>query len=120
MAVVLVVEDDSQVLALATSILQNAGYKALSAGTVAEAQALIHSDHKLDLIFTDIGLANHPEGGITVGQMAAQERSGVPVLYTSGRAVTDGMKTLFAAKSSFLPKPYTDDDLIQAVGALLK
>ena len=101
------------------SILQEAGHETLSAATVAEGQAIIHSDEKIDLVFTDVTLANHEEGGITIGQMTAQERRGTPVLYTSGRALTDGMKSLFAERSAFLPKPYTPQQLIEAIAGLL-
>ncbi|MGB7097890.1 MAG: hypothetical protein WBD95_03870 [Xanthobacteraceae bacterium] len=52
---VLIVEDEAQVLALAESMLQEAGHATISASTVAEAQAIIHSDAELDLVFTDIG-----------------------------------------------------------------
>jgi DNA-binding NtrC family response regulator len=120
MAAILIIEDETQVLILAESVLQHAGYETISASTVAEAQAIINSPHTLDLVFTDIGLRNHPEGGITIGQMVDQSRKGIPVLYTSGRALTDGMKTLFAKNSDFLPKPYTDHALIDAISKLLR
>ena len=120
MASILVVEDEPTVLILGESVLQRAGYETLTAGTLAEAQAVIHSDRKLDLVFTDITLPDNPEGGLQVGQLVRQARPGVPVLYTSGRALTDGMKELFVERSSFLPKPYTDEHLITAMAALLR
>lgn len=120
MASILVVEDEPTVLVLGESVLQRAGYETLTAGTLAEAQAVIHSDQKLDLVFTDITLPENPEGGLQMGQLVRQARPGVPVLYTSGRALTDGMKELFVERSSFLPKPYTDEQLISAVADLLR
>ena len=48
MAAVLIIEDETQVLILAESVLQHAGYETVSASTVAEAQAIINSAHKLD------------------------------------------------------------------------
>ena len=119
LAVVLIVEDDPQVLTLAESILQEFGYKTITAATVTEAQAIIHSDQEFDLLFTDIELNDHREGGVTVGELLGQSRKGVPVLYTSGRGLTDGMQALFAGRSSFLPKPYTAQQLADAVGDLL-
>jgi two-component system cell cycle sensor histidine kinase/response regulator CckA len=121
MARIVVVEDESQVLLLAESVLQQAGHDTVCASTVAEAQALINSkDEKFDLIFTDVELANHKEGGLTVGKWVAEVRKGTPVLYTSGRPATDGMKSLFAKPSAFLPKPYTAQELEQAVSNLLR
>ena len=117
---ILIVEDEAQVLVLAKSVLQEAGHETISASTVAEAQAIIHSDAKLDLVFTDIGLGTLAEGGITVGQSAGQSRAGIPVLYTSGRPVTDGMQTLFAEPNMFLAKPYAAQQLTDAITNLLR
>jgi DNA-binding NtrC family response regulator len=118
-AAILIVEDEAQVLILAESLLQDAGYETASASTLAEAEAIIHSEAKLDLVFTDLGLGEDAEGGITVGQLVGQARSGMPVLYTSGRLVTDGMKSLLVERSAFLSKPYTAQDLLEAVASLI-
>jgi DNA-binding NtrC family response regulator len=116
----MIVEDEMQVLMLAESVLQEAGHETVSASTVAEAQAIIHSDEEFDLVFTDIGLVDQLEGGITIGQLARQARPTTPILYTSGRGLTDGMKSLFAERSAFLPKPYTAPQLLEAVDDLLR
>lgn len=119
MARILIVEDELQVLMLAESVLQEAGHLTMSAGTVAEAQAIVHSDRSFDLVFTDVDLANHRDGGITIGQLVEQARPATPILYTSGRALTDGMEALFIERSAFLPKPYSVRQLQEAVAALL-
>lgn len=47
----------------------------VSAGTLAEAQALINDpDQRLDLVFTDIELGEHKEAGITIGMLIDQAR----------------------------------------------
>jgi len=121
MARIVIVEDETQVLMLAESVLQQAGHDTVSAGTVAEAQAVINSkDEKFDLVFADVQLGNHEEGGITIGKLVGQVRKGTPVLYTSGRPATDGMETLFVEPSAFLPKPYTAQQLTEAVADLLR
>jgi CheY-like chemotaxis protein len=119
MPIVLIVEDQAEVLILAESILQRAGYETLTAATVAEAQAIINSKQHLDLIFTDLALGNHQEGGITIGHLIEQGRKDLPVLYTSGRELTDGLKELFNSKGSFLSKPYTERALTEAVAKLV-
>ena len=43
-----------------------------------------------------------------------------PVLYTTGVQITDGMKALFVWPYAFLPKPYTDHQLIEALATLLR
>ena len=121
MARVLVVEDETQILILAESVLQQAGYDTLSAATVAEAQAIINDQgEKFDLLFADVELGNHKEGGLTLGKLIGEARKGTPVLYTSGRTLTDGMQSLFVERSAFLPKPYTAQQLTEAVAELLR
>jgi DNA-binding NtrC family response regulator len=120
MAVALIVEDELQVRVLIQIAFEEAGYETLTAATVTEAIAIIQSDRPLDFVFTDIGLLDEPEGGIQVGQAAAQSRPDAPVLYTSGRGVTDGMIALFAEKNGFVPKPYTLDQVLSATAELLR
>jgi len=119
MAVVLVIEDEAPLMVLAESVLQHAGYETLSAASLAQAQAIIQSEAKFDLVFTDIALGDQKEGGLQVGQIVRQARSGVPILYTSGMTLTDGMQSLFVPPCEYLPKPYRDDDLLSATTRLL-
>ena len=115
MAVVLIVEDEAPILFLAECFLQEVGYQTLTASTLAEAQAVINSDKRIDAVFTDVNLGNDHEGGLHVGQIAARTRPKIPMIYTSGRGLTDGMKALFVEPSSFLPKPYTNNQLVDAL-----
>ena len=104
------------VLDLAESVLIDAGHDTVTASSLPQAEAIMQSDQPLDLIFTDINLHDELEGGLKVGQLS----QGIPVLYTSGKPITDNMRALFAARSAFLPKPYRDHQVVDAVGALLK
>jgi DNA-binding NtrC family response regulator len=120
MSVVLIVEDETQVLILAESVLQEAGYETVSASTVAEALAIVEApDQHIDLLFTDLGLRDETEGGLAIGQAFAKSRPGAPVLYTTARTVTDGMTALFVEPNIFLSKPYDVDQLKTAVAKLL-
>lgn len=119
MAVILVVEDEAAILILTESILQEAGYETLTAASLAEAESIINSDRAIHLVFTDVNLGEDHEGGLQVGQVTRQARPNTPVVYTSGRGLTDGMKSLFVERSAFLPKPYTNEQLVAAVADLL-
>jgi CheY-like chemotaxis protein len=68
MPVVLTVEDDEQVRVLAESILKEEGYETLSANGVNEALALLRSDQKIDILFTDIQLGADFQGGLDVAR----------------------------------------------------
>ena len=119
MAVVLIVEDEKQVRVLAESFLQEAGHETRSAGTTAEALAIIESDQQIDLLFIDMALLDGHEAGLELAQTATKARPGLPVIYTTGRGITDGMIALFTQPNGFLAKPYTGPQLLTAVANLL-
>ena|SRR5487761_1281680 len=105
---------------LAKTVMEEQGYETVSAATVAEAEAIINDkDQDIDLLFTDIELGKDKEGGVTLAKLFAEARPGTPVLYTSGRTLTDGMQSLFVAPSAFLAKLYTVQDLTEGVSKLL-
>jgi two-component system, response regulator PdtaR len=68
MPIVLTVEDDEQVRVLAESILKEEGYETLSAADVNEALALLRSERKIDVLFTDIQLGTDFQGGLDLAQ----------------------------------------------------
>ena len=120
MAIILVVEDEPPVLVLAESLLKQAGYLTIAAARVAEARSILESDQELHAIFTDISLADDPEGGLEIGRLAAAKRPGLPVLYTTGRGITDAMIQQFVRPSEFLAKPYSGPQLATAIANLLR
>jgi CheY-like chemotaxis protein len=117
--VILVVEDEPTVRALAESNIQELGFETLSAASAREAIALLEEHDAIFLLFTDIGLPDGPESadGLELARHAVELRPGLRVLYTTGAAQTDGMTALFVEGAAFLPKPYTRDSLIEAIEA---
>jgi two-component system, NtrC family, nitrogen regulation response regulator NtrX len=118
MALILIVEDDEQVRVLAESILQERGHETLSAGTTEQALALLDGERKPDLLFTDLGLHGDIEAGLHLAQEVVKRVPELPVLYTTGQGITDGMKALFVERQGYIPKPYTADQLAVAVDNL--
>jgi DNA-binding NtrC family response regulator len=118
MALVLIVEDEATILVLAESVLQERGHQTLSASSVTEATVLLEEHRKIDLLFTDIGLKDDPEAGLKLAADAIGQHPEIKVLYTTGQAVTDGMKALFVGKSAMLPKPYTVEQLLTSLSML--
>jgi DNA-binding NtrC family response regulator len=119
MAVVLIVEDEEQVRVLAEAIIQDLGHETLTAGTAEQAMAIMQERPDVDLLFTDIGLQQDLQAGLRLAKGIASQKPGLPVLYTTGQGVTDGMRAMFADPFGFLPKPYTPDDLTTALGNML-
>lgn len=112
---VLVVEDDAQVRVLAEALLQDERHETLSAASTEQALALFDTREAIDLLFTDLGLGDDLQAGLTLAAEARNRRSDLLVLYTTGQGVTDGMKALFVEPYGFLAKPYTPDQLHVAV-----
>ena len=119
MAVVLIVEDEEQVRVLAEAIIRELGHQTLTAGTAEQALAVVGERSDLDLLFTDIGLQQDTEAGLQLARDVTARRPGLPVLYTTGQGITDGMRAMFAEPFGFVPKPYTPDDLKTALSNLL-
>ena len=126
MASILVVEDDEQVRTLAVTILEEAGHQTLSAASTTEAQTIIRSDAKFDVLFVDVTLLDDPAvgledryAGLDLALAAASFRPGLRVVYTTGLGLKDGMISLFVQPSVFLAKPYSSEQLVSAVANVL-
>ena len=112
--VVLIVEDEPTVRTLAESTIAEHGYATLSAANGTEALALLNDGTPIDLLFTDINMPDGPDG-LELARQAIELRSGLRVVYTTGGGRTDGMIARFVEGATFLPKPYTNEQLIKAV-----
>jgi CheY-like chemotaxis protein len=119
MAVILIVEDDVFIGAIAEMMIQKGGHQTLSASDVPEALSLLRSAQPIDALFTDVYLKNAVHGGCELAHQAIELRPNLRVLYTTGNTVTDKMKALFAEGTKFLCKPYTQPQLQDSVAALL-
>jgi DNA-binding NtrC family response regulator len=115
MAVVLIVEDEEQVRVLAESYLQEHGHQTVSAATADEALAALEVTEHIDILFTDLGLKDDLQAGLSLAKEAVKRRRGLKVLYTTGQAITDGMKAMMVEGSALLPKPYTVDLLLSSL-----
>jgi DNA-binding NtrC family response regulator len=120
MAVVLIVEDEEPLRVLAESIIQHRGHTTLSASTFEQAIAILDGHQIVELLFTDLGLHDDLQAGLTAAQEAVKRIPGLPVLYTTGQGMTDGMRAMFVKRSGFIAKPYTDDQLYSAIDNLLR
>jgi two-component system, cell cycle sensor histidine kinase and response regulator CckA len=77
--------------------------------------AVLDAEAQVDLLFTDLEMDENPLMGTEVAAAFRERRPNLPVLYTSGTGVTDGTRALFVAFSAFLAKPYTVQQLTEAV-----
>jgi CheY-like chemotaxis protein len=119
MAVILIVEDDVFIREIAGLMIEDWGHNKLSASDVDEALSLLRSPQHIDALFTDIYLKTAALGGCELAHEAIKLRPKLRVLYATGNSISDKTKALFVEGSHFLPKPYTEHQLQNAVEKLL-
>jgi PAS domain S-box-containing protein len=112
---VLLVEDESAVLLAAARILTGHGYKVLMRGDPLDAlQVLGDAEKYLDVLVTDIVMPGI--SGIELGRRAKELRPELPILFMTGysQEVVSHQGAL-PEGSSFLQKPFTRRDLLEAI-----
>ncbi len=114
---ILVVEDDKQVLDVAVDMIEELGYRVVTASNGPEALSRLNSGEPIDLVFSDILMP----GGISGIALATQARKlhrGLGVLLTSGY-VADQRTDIGASGFPMLEKPYRHDKLAQMLRVAL-
>ncbi|MBI2566266.1 MAG: sigma-54-dependent Fis family transcriptional regulator [Candidatus Schekmanbacteria bacterium] len=114
---ILIVEDDQAMRASCRQALQQAGYEVLEAAAPTTAYALLCRE-EIDLVVTDLRM---PEGG---GQrVLADTREVSPdtpvILITAFPSVESAVEAFKSGVLDYLPKPFTGEELIEAVQAAL-
>ncbi|MFC5435097.1 PAS domain S-box protein [Rhodanobacter umsongensis] len=116
--VVLVVEDDSDVRAVASSLLENLGYSVLEAKSGRDALKLIDDGERVDLVFTDVIMPGEMNGIDLVREMKVRH-AGIPVLLTSGYTAQRMAVGELTGDLHLLRKPYAQVDLSLAVQTVM-
>jgi CheY-like chemotaxis protein len=112
---ILLVEDEEGVRDLATTILQESGYRLLIASTPEEAVALSDGYRgKIDLLLTDVVLPRMT--GSEVARRLARLRPRIPVVYMSGYAEeVMTFQQLVDTGAYLVQKPFFPNDLLRMV-----
>jgi two-component system, cell cycle sensor histidine kinase and response regulator CckA len=114
-ATVLLVEDEQSVRALASRVLARGGYTVLVAdgGTAALALAAQY-EGCIDLLMTDVVMPGM--SGRELAERLVPTRPGIRVLFASGYTEDAILRHGVTSEAiSFLPKPFTPDDLLRKV-----
>ncbi|RZA31252.1 MAG: hybrid sensor histidine kinase/response regulator, partial [Lysobacteraceae bacterium] len=107
---ILVVDDDAAVVATTTELLAGLGYQVLRAENGQQALAVLQSGVPVDLLFSDLSMP----GAVDCASLVAQCRQVAPhtrILLTSGQLPD----AAFVEAMELLPKPYSREQLAQAV-----
>jgi PAS domain S-box-containing protein len=114
---VLLVEDEPDVLGLATELFRSIGYEVVVASSASEAAAILKERTDIDVVFTDISMPN----GMSGMELASHVRTQYPavkVVLTSGYPLAS-LRDKHAAihEFPFVYKPYRLADLARALRA---
>ena len=116
--VVLAVEDNEDVRAYSVQILRELGYEVLEAADADSALAVLETDARIDLLFTDVVLPGR--SGRVVADTARQLRPELKVLFTTGysrNAIVHHGR--LDPGVQLITKPFTFDELASRVRDLL-
>jgi two-component system cell cycle sensor histidine kinase/response regulator CckA len=115
----LVVEDEASVLRITKRILEQAGYRVLSASSLVQAVAVARSTPgRIELLLTDLVLPDG--GGRDVAERIAELRPEIRVLYVSGYTDDPALRHgISASEVEFLAKPFAPDELVARVREVL-
>jgi len=116
---ILIVDDEVDLLQLASQHLSDLGYRTHTAENAAQALKVLAQDKNFDMIFSDVVM---PGGmnGYELAQQATQQQANLKVLLTSGftlKAAADNNLARFA--THLLNKPYRKAELAQRIRLVL-
>jgi PAS domain S-box-containing protein len=114
---VLLVEDEPDVLGLASELFRSIGYEVLAASSASEAAAVLKERRDITVVFTDIAMP-HGISGIELARLVRSEYPAVKVILTSGyplAVLRDEHGSL--GEFTFIHKPYRLADLARALRA---
>jgi len=110
---VLLVEDEAMVRTVAERALTRHGYQVLTANNGEEALEIIDRGDEIALLISDVVMPLMD--GPTMVREARKTRPELPILFMSGYAEEQLRKSIDIANVAFLPKPFSVQELAEAV-----
>jgi CheY-like chemotaxis protein len=115
---ILVVEDEVLVRMAIAEYLRNCGFKVVEASNAFEAVDLIVSGLGLDLVFSDVRLANAAEG-IVLAKWIKEHYPALRVILTSGHADAAKKAAALCPDQQLIAKPYDPGVVAERIQTLL-
>jgi len=115
---ILLVEDQPAVLAMLESVLEEAGYQVRTAVNGIEAQALIKSEGKFDLLISDVGLPGM--NGRQLAEVARGVLPQLPVLFMTGYAELATASGHMEHGMDMIAKPFSLEAMLARVRHMLE
>jgi DNA-binding NtrC family response regulator len=114
---VLLVEDEPMLSELLTEALTDKGFAVHAAPNADRAIEHLVSGAPVDIMLTDIDLGEGLDGA-QLAEIARELRPKLPIIYASGRRCLGDFHTV--PGSTFLPKPYTLNQIDATIARQLK
>jgi DNA-binding NtrC family response regulator len=111
-AVILVVEDEPLVRALAVDVLEEAGFEVIEAPTADHAVLVLETRSDIRVVFTDVDMPGRLNG-FQLARIVQDHHHKVGVIIGSGKARPQPGE--MAPDAIFLPKPYATSMLVAVV-----
>jgi signal transduction histidine kinase/CheY-like chemotaxis protein len=116
-AVILLIDDDSEVREVTAALLEETGYAVLQVGSGGAALDLLDRHPKIDLVLLDFAMPGM--SGAEVARQIEQRFSGLPILFVTGYADKTALGDI--SEEAIIKKPFIDDELTRKVhSALIK
>jgi len=110
---ILLVEDEPMVRTVAERALTRHGYQVLTANNGEEALEIVDRGDEIALLISDVVMPLMD--GPTMVREARKTRPDLPILFMSGYAEEQLRKSIDIANVAFLPKPFSVQELAEAV-----
>jgi signal transduction histidine kinase/CheY-like chemotaxis protein len=106
----LLVEDDDDVAAMTSSMLEELGWSVRRAPSAEAALEALGEEGAIDLVFSDVTMEG-PMNGLDLAREIRARKPGLPIVLTSGSSLAGAAD----AKLPLLPKPFTLETLAAVV-----
>ena len=114
---ILVIEDEENLAAVLSTLLEGAGYQPIRAGTCALALTL-YASHRPDLALLDLGLPD-ADGMRFLREVRRENRT--PVIVLSARSnERDKVEALDAGANDYVTKPFSSAELLARIRSALR
>lgn len=109
---ILIVDDEEGIRNLIQGILEDEGYRTLTASNDTEAYEMLR-DERPDLVIQDIWLQNSEDDGIEILKKIKAEKPHIPVIMISGHGTIEtAVNAIKIGAYDFIEKPFKSDRLI--------
>ena len=115
---ILVVDDEPNICHVVAQALERRGFRVLTAMNGPDAVAMTDAAAEaIDLLIADVVMPK--QSGPELARAVQARHPGVAVLFTSGYPGHITLSATFPRDTGFLQKPFTVDELLEAVAAAL-